>query len=76
MAKTKRKKLNRSPIRNQQINLSVVEQGFRIACNGHRTADGSKMLPNKDARPVFVGRVYTGENKGKVYPYASRKRGG
>jgi hypothetical protein len=76
MPKTRRKKINRSPIKNQQINLYVVEQGARIAVNGHRTAEGSKMSPNAKAKPVFVGRTYTGVNKGKAYPYASRKRGG
>jgi hypothetical protein len=75
MAKTRRKKLNRSPIKNQQINLFVVEEGARIACNGHRMPP-KKMSPNAKAKPVFVGRVYTGVNKGKVYPYASAKRGG
>lgn len=75
MAKTRRKKTNRSPTKNQQINLFVVEQGERIAVDGHRTAE-SKMQPNKKATPVFVGRTYTGVNKGKVYPYASAKRGG
>jgi hypothetical protein len=75
MAKTRRKKLNRSPIKNQQINLFVVEEGARIACNGHRMPP-KKMSPNAKAKPVFVGRVYTGVNKGKEYPYASAKRGG
>jgi hypothetical protein len=56
--------------------LAVVTQGFRIACKGHRTAEGTKMQPDKDATPVFVGRIYTGVPRGKAYPYAGKKRGG
>lgn len=76
MAKTRRKKMNKSPPGNNHISLRVVEQGARIKVSGHRTAAGSKMIPNAKAKPVFVGRVYTGVNTGKVYPYASVKRGG
>lgn len=77
MSKTRRHKINRSPkIGSRNIALRVVEQGFRVKVAGHRTAEGSKMVPSKDAKPVFVGRTYTGENRGKTYPYASTKRGG
>jgi hypothetical protein len=34
------------------------------------------MQPDKDATPVFVGRIYTGVPRGKAYPYAGKKRGG
>lgn len=76
MSKTKRHKINKSPaIGFRNAKLAVVSQGFRIACNGHRTAEhGGKMQPNKDATPVFIGRRYTGVPQGKVYPYASKKR--
>jgi hypothetical protein len=77
MAKTKRHKINKSPkVGFANAKLAVCSQGFRIACNGHRTAEGTKMQPNKDATPVFVGRRYTGVPRGKVYPYAGKKRGG
>lgn len=76
--KTRRRKMNRSPVGfgSQNVALRTVEKGFRVQVAGHRTAEGSKMIPSKDAKPVFVGRVYTGENQGKAYPYASKKRGG
>jgi hypothetical protein len=77
MAKTRRRKINKSPVGlGRHIALRTVEPGFRVKVAGHRTAAGSKMVPSKDAKPVFVGRTYTGENLGKVYPYASVKRGG
>lgn len=77
MAKTRRHKINRSPkIGSRNIELRVAEQGFRVQVAGHRTAEGSRMIPSKNAKPVFVGRVYTGENTGKTYPYASKKRSG
>lgn len=77
MAKTRRRKMNRSPVGlGRHIALRTVEEGFRVQVAGHRTAEGSKMIPSKRAKPVFVGRTYTGENTGKVYPYASAKRGG
>lgn len=65
MAKTRRVKRNTSPRKNQQITLVVVEEGSRYAAR-----------KDNEAKPVFLGRVYTGINKGKVYPYASTKRGG
>lgn len=69
--------MNRSPkIGSRNITLRVVEQGFRVQVAGHRTAEGSHMIPSKDAKPVFVGRTYTGMNTGKVYPYAGKKRSG
>lgn len=75
--KTRRRKMNRSPVGlGRNIALRTVEPGFRLQCAGHRTAEGSKMIPSKDAKPVFVGRTYTGENRGKTYPYAGKKRGG
>lgn len=77
MAKTRRRKMNRSPVGlGRHIALRTVEEGFRVQVAGHRTAEGSKMIPSKNAKPVFVGRTYTGENQGKVYPYASKKRDG
>lgn len=77
MPKTRRHKMNRSP---RSIfpnsNARVVEDGFRVKVAGHRTAEGSKMIPSKDAKPVFVGRQYTGVPRGKTYPYSSGKRSG
>lgn len=77
MAKTRNKKRNSSPksvFGNSEAR--VVTNGFRVQVAGHRTAEGSKMIPSKDAKPVFVGRVYTGVPRGKSYPYAGVKRGG
>lgn len=78
MAKTRRKKINSSPRTPFGPNVAayVVEQGIRVKVKGHRTAEGTKMQPDAKARPVHVGRTYTGKNMGKVYPYAGVKRGG
>lgn len=78
MAKTRRKKMNTSPRTpyGQQCKPAFLEAGIRVKVKGHRTAPGTKMQPDKDAKPVYVGRVYTGHNKGKDYPYAGAKRGG
>lgn len=78
MAKTRRKKINSSPRTpfGPNVKAFVIDEGIRVKIKGHRTAPGSKMQPDKDARPVHVGRVYTGKAKGKVYPYAGVKRGG
>jgi hypothetical protein len=75
MAKTRRKKQNRSPKGNPQIQYAVVETGMLLKVAGHRS-DPKKLIPSKVAKPVNIGRVYTGINKGKVYPYAGAKRGG
>jgi hypothetical protein len=76
MPKTRRTKKNVSPktIYGQHSKPFVIEQGIRIAVAGHR-AEGKKQIAAPKAKPVFVGRQYTGQNKGKVYPYASTKRG-
>ena len=76
MAKTRRTRRHKPAKKDRNITFAVVDGGARIAVNGHRTAEGSKMIPNAKAKPVFVGRVYTGVNRGKVYPYASKKRDG
>lgn len=78
MSKTRRRKINKSPkgFGSRNVALRTVEQGFRVQVAGHRTAEGSKMVLAKGAKPVFVGRVYTGENTGKTYPYAGAKRSG
>lgn len=76
MAKTRRKPQNRSPRKNSQIQLVAVEAGHLLRTNGFRTDETKMVGASKEARPVFIGRVYTGINKGKVYPYASKKRGG
>lgn len=75
MAKTRRKKINRSPRGNPNSTLAVVEKGALVRTSGFRT-EGNEPRPDKEARPVFVGRVYTGVARGKVYPYAGAKRGG
>lgn len=74
MAKTRRTRRHKPAKKNRNINIVLMEQGARVQVSGHRTAEGSKMIPNAKAKPVFVGRTYTGVNRGKVYPYASKKR--
>lgn len=75
MPKTKRKKQNRSPSRPFKNSIAqVLEGGLRIAVAGHRTT--GKQVPNPKAKPVFIGREYTGVPRGKQYPYAGAKRGG
>jgi hypothetical protein len=76
MAKNRSKRQNRCPQKNSQIRLVAVEAGHLLRTNGFRTDNTKMVAAAKDATPVFVGRVYTGINKGKVYPYASKKRGG
>jgi hypothetical protein len=77
MPKTRRTKKNVSPktIYGQHSAPFVVEQGLRLGIAGIRSKEGEKQIPAPKAKPVFIGRQYTGQNKGKVYPYASTKRG-
>jgi hypothetical protein len=77
MAKTHRKKINKSPLKAfQNSKPVVVEQGFGVKAAGYR-AEG-KQVPAKgaDAKAIHIGRVYTGVPRGKTYPYAGAKRGG
>ena len=64
MAKTRRKRINRSPKGNQNSTLAVVEKGVLVRTNGFRT-EGGEARAGADARPVFVGRTYTGVARGK-----------
>lgn len=75
MAKTRRKKRNRPAPQNNNIDLQIVTPGERVSVAGHRAEEGAQ-IASKNAKPVFVGRIYTGVNRGKVYPYAGKKRGG
>lgn len=77
MAKTRRHKTNRSPVNPYGRNtaVAVLKQGTGVKVNGFRD-DATKIQKNKDAKPIWVGRQYTGVNRGKVYPYAGKKRGG
>lgn len=78
MAKTRRKKINRSPKGlGGNVDLAVVENGILIKTTGFRAEGGTKgAKAGADARPVFIGRTYTGKPRGKAYPYAGAKRGG
>lgn len=76
MAKTRRKKINHSPLKNQQIQLAVIAPGVLVRTVGLRKEGPQKAGVPKDARPVFVGRVYTGINRGKSYPERGKKRSG
>lgn len=72
MAKTRRRKQNKSP-KNPFGNsrARVVTDGALVRVAGHRT---DKIVLSPHARPVHVGRVYTGLPRGKAYPYAGAKR--
>jgi hypothetical protein len=101
MAKTRRTKQNRSPIKPYRNSKAyIAEKGDLVRVKGVRgrtkvirvTGDGDKRItsvrsvedvPQVAAKPVgdrkpkaiFVGRVYTGVARSKVYPYRSKKRG-
>lgn len=77
MAKTRRKKINRSPGTpyGRNTRAAVVEKGNVIKTSGVRKVL-NETKGSKDAKQVHVGRHYTGVPKGKIYPYAGRKRGG
>jgi hypothetical protein len=60
------------------VNRVVNDDGKRVA-----TVRITEVIPQiaakpvggRKPRPIFVGRVYTGVGRGKVYPYRSKKRG-
>lgn len=64
MAKTRRTKQNRSPIKPYKNAKAFV------------AVAGEVEKANKDAKPIFVNRQYTGVARSKPYPYRSAKRGG
>lgn len=103
MAKTRRKKLNKSPgkpYRNSRAH--VVDKGDMVMVKGVRgrtvvnrvTDEAGKRLTSArlvetvpqiaaksvgahhKPRPIFVGRVYTGVARSRVYPTHGKKRGG
>jgi hypothetical protein len=81
MAKTRRKKSNRSPgkpFRNARA--YVAGPGDRMTVKGFRSGGGPQIIakPVGDRKPkvIFVGRQYTGVARSKSYPYAGVKRGG
>jgi hypothetical protein len=78
MAKTRRKKINTSPrtVFGRQSRPAAVEAGHRIKTSGIRKKPEETKKASADAKPIFISRVYTGVNKGRVYPYAGAKRGG
>lgn len=101
MAKTRRTKTNRSPIRAYpKAKTYIVEQGDKVTTTGIRgrtkvkrvtneagkrlttvrLTEEAKQTPAKatgDRKPkgIFVGRVYTGVQRSKVYPYGSKRQG-
>jgi len=82
MAKTKRttkngfRKTGKAPLHSRNIKIFVVKGGDQVRLAGGARKDGTPVRKGKDSKPIFLGRVYTGVNTGKVYPYASKKRGG
>lgn len=75
MAKTRRKKINRSPQRIfKNSRVVVAEEGFGVKVAGFR-AEGNQVAAKGDkVKAIHVGRQYTGVPRGKTYPYASKKR--
>lgn len=78
MAKTRRVKRNKSPetIFGRHVKVMVAERGMGVKVAGYRAGGGQVAAKGEKAKPVFIGRQYTGENKGRTYPYASKKRAG
>jgi hypothetical protein len=78
MAKTRRHKINRSPGTpfGRHCRAAVVEQGSQMKTTGARKEITETKGAGKDAKPIHLGRVYTGVPKGKLYPYRGEKRGG
>jgi hypothetical protein len=72
MAKTRRKKINKSPLKPFRNSTPVlVAQGRSVKVQGIRVGEGNVQIAAKGdkAKPVFIGRVYTGVPRGKTYPY-------
>lgn len=67
MPKTRRKKINTRPrtvYGSPNITAAVVTSG-----------DHGKQGKNPKAKDIFTGRVYTGINTSKKYPYGSTRQG-
>ena len=60
----------------RNVQVVAVQAGHTVRTTGIRENGSGLANAPKAAQPIHVGRVYTGINKGKVYPYASKKRGG
>jgi hypothetical protein len=75
MAKTRRHKTNKSPLKPFENSKAVIlNKGVAVQVAGYR-AEG-KQVKAADGTAIAIGRVYTGVPRGKTYPYASVKRGG
>jgi hypothetical protein len=71
MAKTRRKKINKSPLKAfQNSRPVVVEQGFGVKTAGYRAKGKQVSAKGADAKAIHIGRVYTGVPRGKTYPYS------
>jgi hypothetical protein len=75
--KTKRTKRRnpKGPLYSQNISVHVVAPGEQVRLAGGARKDEPVRHDSK-SKPVFLGRTYTGVNRGKAYPYAGKKRGG
>ena len=77
MAKTRRKKINKRPLRIYPTSkVIVVENGMGVKVAGYRAEGKQVAAKGETAKAIHIGRVYTGVPRGKTYPYASVKRGG
>jgi hypothetical protein len=77
MPKTRRKKINKRPLKlYQNSKVIVVEQGMGVKVAGYRSEGKQVAAKGESAKAIHIGRVYTGVSRGKTYPYAGKKRGG
>lgn len=77
MAKTRRKKINKRPLKlYQNSKVIVVENGMGVKVAGYRSEGKQIAAKGEKAKAIHIGRVYTGVARGKTYPYAGQKRGG
>lgn len=77
MAKTRRKKINKRPTKIfKNSKVIVVENGMGVKVAGYRSEGKQIVAKGETVKAIHIGRVYTGVNYGKTYPYAGKKRGG
>jgi hypothetical protein len=77
MPKTHRQRRHKGPqpAYSRNIKIFVAVPGEQVKLAGGARKD-QPVKSGKDSKPIFLGRQYTGVNRGKVYPYRSAKRGG
>ncbi len=77
MPKTRRKKINKRPLKlYQNSKVIVTDNGMGVKVAGYRSKGKQIAAKGENAKAIHIGRVYTGVPRGKTYPYAGKKRGG